>query len=811
MITNLGPDDDRVVGSSGADTLSGGLGSDTLTGSGGDDILYGFGSADRALDSGAIDVHRLPVGFASPVYAASPPGQPGLLYVVEQHSGRIVILDTASETKLAIPFLDLPDTSLAPGGEQGLLGLAFDPGYAANGKFYVYLTNPTGAVEIREYTRSATQPNQADPASAKVILAFDHPGDQHYGGWMDFGPDGFLYIATGDGGFPGRVEDTAQDTNSPLGKMLRIDVRADGFPNDSTRNYVIPDGNAFAPGEGAPEVWALGLRNPWRNSFDSKTGDLYIGDVGEDRTEEINVVQAGTGGGLNFGWRVKEGSIGPDDPAYTDPTLEYQHGSGPLNGSSVTGGYVYHGPGGAQDLYLFTDFSANHLWATRIVNGEPQFFRNLDQDLRIDNGRFSAIVSFAQSGDGSLYAMGVDGKFLRLSFSEGAGDGNDTLDGGVGNDMLFGGSGDDRLFGGADADQLVGGLGNDVLDGGTGNDIARFSGTLAQHAIRYDAPTGRFTISDTRPGLNDGTDILSGIERFQFDDQVVNASSYQPTVFSLAALSAAALEGNGGSTPFQFDITRDGSVDAAATIRFAVTSDTADGADFSGGVLPSGTVTFAAGQSTARVTIAVAGDALVERDEAFTVTLASPSTGSIDPLHATASATIRNDDIASGSYVRGTASADVLDFSTSTTRVQIAGLDGDDTLRGGRGDDSLNGGAGNDVLSGGNGNDVLTGGLGADRMAGGAGNDAFLIARGDLALKGATDLIVDFQGAGAIGGDLIKLTGFTAGSTLAMVGTSGNAMVYEIHDTAGLSEGQLLISTGGTPGILLIPSDYAFA
>ncbi|WP_304622047.1 PQQ-dependent sugar dehydrogenase [Roseomonas cutis] len=811
MIVEHGPDEDRATGSPVADTLSGGGGSDILGGEGGDDLLYGFGAADLAPDSGVIDVHRLALNFASPVYAASPPGQPDLLYIVEQHTGRIVILDTATEARLATPFLDLPDAGLAAGGEQGLLGLAFDPGYAANGRFYVYLTNAAGAVEIREYTRSAANPAQADPASARLILTFDHPGSQHYGGWMDFGPDGHLYIATGDGGFPGRVEDTSQDPDSLLGKMLRIDPRSDGFPEDAGRNYAIPEGNAFPSGDGAPEVWALGLRNPWRNSFDTRTGDLYIADVGEDRIEEINHVPAGSAGGLNFGWRVKEGSIGPDDPAYTDPTLEYQHGTGPLNGASVTGGHVYHGPGGAQGLYLFADFSANHLWATRIVDGAPQFFRNLDQDLRIDAGRFSSIVSFAQSGDGGLYAMGVDGKFLRLRFSEAAGDGNDTLDGGAGNDRLYGGSGDDSLLGGTGDDQLAGGLGNDALDGGAGNDTARFSGTLAQHAVRYDAASGRLVVSDSRAGPHDGTDSLAGIERLAFDDQTVDASSYLPTTFSIAALSAARAEGNGGSSPFTFVVTRQGATDAAATVRFGMTGGTADGADFAGGVLPSGTVAFAAGQDTVLVTVAVAGDGEVEGDETFTLALSAPSTGSIDPLRATAGGTIRNDDAAAGAYVRGTAGADLLDYAGSAGRVQIAGLEGNDTLRGGSGSDAFNGAVGDDVIAGGAGNDAITGGLGADRVSGGAGSDTFNIGRGDIAATGATDLIVDFQGAGAAGGDVIRFTGFAAGSTLALVGTSGNALVYEVQDLAGLSEGRLLVSASGVPGPALAAGDYVFA
>ena len=167
--------------------------------------------------------------------------------------------------------------------------------------------------------------------------------------------------------------------------------------------------------------------------------------------------------------------------------------------------------------------------------------------------------------------------------------------------------------------------------------------------------------------------------------------------------------------------------------------------------------------------------------------------------------------VPTGSYIRGTAGADVLDQSAATSRVQIAGLDGNDTLRGGAGSDALNGGAGNDVISGGAGNDTITGGLGVDRLSGGAGVDTFLMARGDLALTNSTDLIFDFQGAGVAGGDVLRFTGFEAGSTLALVGTSGNSMVYEVQDAAGVSEGRLLVSAGGTLGQALTASDYVFA
>ncbi|KQP88998.1 hypothetical protein ASF60_19845 [Methylobacterium sp. Leaf113] len=195
----------------------------------------------------------------------------------------------------------------------------------------------------------------------------------------------------------------------------------------------------------------------------------------------------------------------------------------------------------------------------------------------------------------------------------------------------------------------------------------------------------------------------------------------------------------------------------------------------------------------------------------FTLTYVTISDGGVVQQQVDLTVTPVEEPTPSGTYFRGTASADTLDYATATTRVLIAGLEGNDTLRGGAGNDALNGGSGNDIITGGAGNDSITGGIGIDRMGGGAGNDTFHITRGDLAVTGATDLIVDFQGAGQAGGDVIRFTGFAAGSTLELVGTSGNARVYEVHDTAGVSEGQLLVSAGGALGQELTTSDYAFA
>ena len=472
---------DTLTGTDAADVLSGGDGGDQIFAGAGDDLVLGHGLADLQPGSELISATLIAQGLAAPLFAASPPGDPDRLFIVEKDSGRIRILDLATGQLNADPFLDLPDSALSHGSEQGLLGLAFHPDYASNGLFYVNLTNAAGDTEVREYRRADA--DHADAGSARPILGLDQPFANHNGGWMGFGPDGMLYISSGDGGSGGDPNNNAQNPESLFGKILRIDVNGDAFPGDPGRNYAIPAGNPFAgAAPGADEVWVLGLRNPWRASFDPATGDLWIGDVGQGAREEIDVVPAGQSG-LNFGWRFMEGFqpfSGAAPAGLTAPLVDYDRTTPLFSGVSVTGGHVQRGPGGMQGLYLFGDFGSGNVWSVRLEGGQPQDFLNRNGQLAVSGGDLDQLASFALDGRGRLYLIGLDGDIHRLTPGAAAGDGWDFLRGGDGNDQIWGGAGRDDLqgntgadtvSGGADDDWVVGGQGDDSLFGNPGDDV----------------------------------------------------------------------------------------------------------------------------------------------------------------------------------------------------------------------------------------------------------------------------------------------------------------------------------------------------
>jgi glucose/arabinose dehydrogenase len=385
---------------------------------------------------------RVATGLVRPVFVTAPPGDTSRLFIVEQHSGLIKILNLTGPSAGTInttPFLDLDGQSTAD--EQGLLGMAFHPDYANNGQFYIHFTAPGGAfsggqINVRRYTRSATDPNVANAQSAQSVIRFDHPQSNHNAGWIGFGPrDGYLYISSGDGGNgndvgTGHIEPggNAQNTTSLLGKMLRLDVNGDDFPADSIRNYSIPRGGAgqppanpfSAPGNtGADEIWHFGLRNPWRASFDRVTGDMYIGDVGQGAREEIDYQPGNSAGGLNYGWRLREGKIatpsggvgGNPPPGNVDPIHDYDR----TIGTTVTGGYVYRGPENPalEGRYFFADYGSGRMWYFKYDGQSLTKFAQLT--IPADVGSISSVSSFGEDALGRLYVTDLfGGEVFRL-------------------------------------------------------------------------------------------------------------------------------------------------------------------------------------------------------------------------------------------------------------------------------------------------------------------------------------------------------------------------------------------------------------
>jgi len=366
-----------------------------------------------------FDVVRVGSDFERPVYATTPPGETARLFVLEQQTGRVRILDPADGSVQALPFLEIPvQTS---GNEQGLLGLAFHPSYAENGWLFVnYTRRPDGATVISRWRVSAEDPNQVDPGSERVLLTQAQPFSNHNGGWLGFGPDGYLYAAMGDGGGP--PLNRAQDLGTLYGTVLRLDVDVDEPPY-----YKAPVDNPFAEEASAALTWAYGLRNPWRCSFDRATGDFYIADVGQDAWEEINFQPAGHGGGRNYGWQVFEGEdCYRDDPScgsggFTEPLYAYPHDESSVGGESVTGGYVYRGPASSlRGLYLFADFISGRVWGLRHDGAAVVEFRDLTDAFQPNAGTLRFISSFAEDGAGNVYLLDLGGDVFKIQSNQAA-------------------------------------------------------------------------------------------------------------------------------------------------------------------------------------------------------------------------------------------------------------------------------------------------------------------------------------------------------------------------------------------------------
>jgi glucose/arabinose dehydrogenase len=495
----------------------------TLSGTSQADLIYGFDPNGPQGNVTSFSAHQVASGLSQPVFVTASPTDFEHIYVVEK-TGQIKVVDPASGKVATTPFLDV-SSKITTVSEGGLLGLAFDPNFATNGFIYVYLTNTNDDTEVRRYHVNAN--NQVDPASATLIITVDQPAGlgNHKAGWLGFGPDGYLYVALGDGGGGGDPSNNGQNPNVLLGKMLRLDVSTDAFPADPTKNYAIPADNPFANTAGADEIYALGLRNPFRDSFDRGLGTFFIGDVGQDTWEEVDI----GANGANYGWRTFEGpasfspgtTLGPG--TLTGPIHSYDH----TVGHSITGGYIYRGQNdGLQGQYVFADFVDNKVF-TLHFNGSTWVATEITNEIVTDGAAVTSISSFGEDALGNLYVVSLNGQIFSLTpnvVSNDLGDminglaGDDMLFGGAGNDILSGGNDNDVLNGGTGNDQLAGDAGNDTLVGGAGFDTAIFSGNKSSYTITH----GNVATTVSGP---DGTDTLVSTEMLKFADVSISLAA----------------------------------------------------------------------------------------------------------------------------------------------------------------------------------------------------------------------------------------------------------------------------------------------
>lgn len=378
-------------------------------------IAIFLGLLGSLLDGSAkTGLEKVAGGFERPVWAGMPAGRQGKLWVMEQ-AGRVWIVDLASGQRSEQPFLDIRGDVSRKGNEEGLLGLAFAPDFAASGRYYVDFTDTAHDTRIVRFTSANRR--VTDPATAEVVLQFHQPYENHNGGWLSFGPDGMLYIGNGDGGSANDPQQHGQALDTWLGKILRIDV-------SPLTGYRVPPDNPFVQRHGAkPEIWAYGVRNPWRCSFDRTTGDFWMGDVGQNQWEEINFMPTGQGAGANYGWRLREGAVktpakgvgGQAPPGAIEPVYVYAHGGESTGGFSVTGGYVYRGP--IRELlgrYVFADYVTARIWSFRLIDGKVGDFKDLTEELQPADGRITQIASFAEDHDGGLFIIDHSGPIYRI-------------------------------------------------------------------------------------------------------------------------------------------------------------------------------------------------------------------------------------------------------------------------------------------------------------------------------------------------------------------------------------------------------------
>jgi len=374
----------------------------------------------------ALSSIKIADGFSKPVYMCQAPGDNNRLFVLEQKGVIKIIKNGKKERK---PFANLRDrvhNPLMPGDERGLLGMAFHPNYQSNGYVYLNYVDEDDHTIVSRFSVS-NNPNRLNAKSERILIKLKQPFTNHNGGHIVFGPDGYLYISLGDGGKAGDPYNNAQNLGNLFGTVLRIDV-------DRGELYAIPDDNPFINSpKTRGEIWLYGLRNVWRFSFDRETGDVYIGDVGQNMWEEIDFVSAEEAGGQNFGWRVMEGTHCYNPPEDCEqigvlPIYEYPNDANYMkvltgmdepnvDGCSVTGGYVYRGKDipGLNGTYFFADYCSGNIWTFKEVEGMATNFRNRTAEINLGGGQFTNYISsFGEDNNGELYFVDYNGTIYKL-------------------------------------------------------------------------------------------------------------------------------------------------------------------------------------------------------------------------------------------------------------------------------------------------------------------------------------------------------------------------------------------------------------